>query len=248
MKGNFHVPFLGEGRRQRRPLTRQKWGRKCAYCGTESAPLEVEHIVPKSRGGSDRVSNLTLACQPCNQAKGNRTAAEFGHPHLQVLAHQPLRDVAAVNSTRYAIGNRLKVLGLPVSFWSGGRTKYNRIRQGYEKAHWLDAACVGESGEAVYIPANLKPLSIKAMGRGSRQMCRMDRYGFPRTGPKGQKRVHGFQTGDIVKAVVSSGKWSGTYIGRVAIRTSGSFRVGPVDGLGWQRCRMLHQTDGYEYH
>ncbi|MCP4030957.1 MAG: HNH endonuclease, partial [Herbaspirillum sp.] len=37
----------------------EKWGRKCAYCGKSDIPLEIEHIVPKSRGGSDRVSNLS---------------------------------------------------------------------------------------------------------------------------------------------------------------------------------------------
>jgi 5-methylcytosine-specific restriction endonuclease McrA len=36
----------------------EKWGRKCAYCDAENVPLEVEHIVPKSKGGTDRVSNL----------------------------------------------------------------------------------------------------------------------------------------------------------------------------------------------
>ena len=56
----------------------EKWGRKCAYCGKRDVPLEVEHIVPKARGGTNRVSNLTLACVPCNLAKGTQTAAEFG--------------------------------------------------------------------------------------------------------------------------------------------------------------------------
>ena len=37
----------------------EKFGRKCAYCGAENVPLQVEHIVPKARGGSNRVSNLT---------------------------------------------------------------------------------------------------------------------------------------------------------------------------------------------
>ncbi|MCC3428585.1 MAG: HNH endonuclease, partial [Microcoleus sp. PH2017_04_SCI_O_A] len=50
----------------------EKWGRKCAYCGIKNTPLEVEHIHPKSKGGSSRVSNLTLACRNCNLAKGNR--------------------------------------------------------------------------------------------------------------------------------------------------------------------------------
>ncbi|MCG3212649.1 MAG: hypothetical protein FOGNACKC_06324 [Anaerolineae bacterium] len=71
-----------------------KWGRKCAYCGAENTPLEVEHLVPRSRGGSNRVSNLTISCRPCNQAKGSQTAAEFGHPHLLAQAKQPLKDAA----------------------------------------------------------------------------------------------------------------------------------------------------------
>jgi 5-methylcytosine-specific restriction endonuclease McrA len=44
----------------------EKWGRKCAYCGAENIPLEIEHIIPRSRGGSNRVSNLSLACNTCN--------------------------------------------------------------------------------------------------------------------------------------------------------------------------------------
>ncbi|HIC96633.1 TPA: HNH endonuclease, partial [Candidatus Bipolaricaulota bacterium] len=54
----------------------EKFGRKCAYCGAENIPLQVEHIVPKARGGSNRVSNLTIACKKCNQRKGNQTAEE----------------------------------------------------------------------------------------------------------------------------------------------------------------------------
>lgn len=48
----------------------EKWQRRCAYCQASKVPLQVEHILPKARGGSNRVSNLTLACEPCNQAKG----------------------------------------------------------------------------------------------------------------------------------------------------------------------------------
>src|SRR6266852_1811807 len=50
----------------------EKWQRKCAYCGKGQIPLQMEHIVPRAKGGSNRASNLTLACQACNQAKGNR--------------------------------------------------------------------------------------------------------------------------------------------------------------------------------
>jgi 5-methylcytosine-specific restriction endonuclease McrA len=138
----------------------EKWGRRCVYCGKKNVPLQIEHIVPRRRGGSDRVSNLTLSCEICNQRKGKQTASEFGFPEIQKQALQPLRDAAAVNATRYAISNALRTLGLPVSFWSGGRTKFNRTQQGYLKAHWIDAACVGESGAAVRLNPSLRAFYI----------------------------------------------------------------------------------------
>lgn len=225
----------------------EKWERTCAYCGATDVPLEIEHIVPKSRGGSNRVSNLTLACHPCNQRKGNQTAAEFGYPHIQAQAKQPLRDAAAVNATRWRLYERLQETGLPLTCSSGGRTKYNRIQQSYPKAHWIDAACVGESGEQVQVHPEMQVLTIRAMGHGSRQMCRMNKYGFPRTGAKGSKRVKGFQTGDIVRAIVPNGKHAGTHVGRVAVRAGGSFRIGETDGISYRHCTCLHRADGYEY-
>jgi len=55
----------------------EKYDRKCVYCGVENVPLQVEHIIPVSRGGSYRVSNLTIACEKCNLKKDNKTAEEF---------------------------------------------------------------------------------------------------------------------------------------------------------------------------
>ncbi|MEN8214927.1 MAG: RRXRR domain-containing protein [Pseudomonadota bacterium] len=105
---------------------------------------------------------------------------------IQAQAKAPLKDAAAVNATRYATGNALKGFGLPITFSSGGRTKFNRIKLGYSKDHWIDAACVGESGAQIVIPQAITPLIITAKGRGSRQKCRMNQYGFPRTSPKKQ--------------------------------------------------------------
>ena len=70
-----------------------KWGYRCAYCHEEATSTnrwEIDHILPRSRGGSDRPSNLALSCHACNQAKGDRTAAEFGHPEVQAQAKAPL--------------------------------------------------------------------------------------------------------------------------------------------------------------
>jgi len=229
----------------------EKWQRKCAYCGAKDLPLQVEHIVPKTRGGYDRASNLTLSCERCNQKKGTLTAAEFGFPNIQKQAQKPLKDAAAVNATRYMIGDMLRILGLPISFWSGGRTKFNRTQQHYPKKHWIDAACVGESGVAVALDPNMQVLNIKAAGHGSRQMCRMDRFGFPRTSAKAMSVVKGFRTGDIVRAVVPTGKKAGQHVGKVAVRTSGSFNVstlaGVIQGISHKYCSVLHRADGYNY-
>jgi hypothetical protein len=76
-----------------------------------------------------------MAYKPCNDAKGKRAAAEFGHPHIQAQARQPLRDAAAVNATRWALYQRLAALGLPVETGTGGGTKWNRMVRGPPKTH-----------------------------------------------------------------------------------------------------------------
>ena len=104
-----------------------KWRRQCGYCGAKDKRLEVDHIVPRSHGGSDRVSNLTLSCEPCNKRKNQRPAAVFLAKKPEVLqklqrqAKAPLKDAAAFNSTRYALLERLKANGLPVEVARDGR-------------------------------------------------------------------------------------------------------------------------------
>jgi 5-methylcytosine-specific restriction endonuclease McrA len=232
-----------------------KWDRACAYCSKKDVPLQIEHIHPRAKGGSNRVANLCLACEPCNLKKGTQDIKDFlsGQPDLlsRILSQtkRPLKDAAAVNSTRWALLNRLKETGLPVSTGSGGLTKFNRTRLGLPKTHWLDAACVGETESLEVL--TIKPLLIKATGHGTRQMCGTDKYGFP-TRHKSRVQIHqGFQTGDIVKAVVTAGKKVGTHVGRVLCRSSGSFDIatssGRVAGINHKYCQSIHQKDGYSY-
>jgi hypothetical protein len=223
----------------------EKWERKCAYCGAENVPLYVEHLTPRSRGGSHRLSNLALACFPCNDRKGDQTAAEFGYPEVQAQAKEPLKDAAAVNVTRQFILQGLHQMGYEVACWSGGRTKWNRTRWGLPKTHALDALCVGEVVGVSGTP--LPVLHIRGIGRGVRCRTNVDGHGFPRGYRLRQKQVEGFQTGDLVRAEVLRGKQAGVHVGRVTVRRSGSFRVGRNDGISWQSCRLLQHADGYEY-
>ncbi|MBX7221592.1 MAG: HNH endonuclease [Blastocatellia bacterium] len=230
----------------------EKFGRHCVYCGQAGVPLQVEHIVPRAQGGTNRVSNLTLACGPCNQAKGNRTAAEFGFPQVQALAQAPLRDAAAVNTTRWALLERLKRFGLPVETGSGGLTKFNRGQQGIEKGHWQDACCVGTSTPATLLISGITPFRITATGHGHRQMCGVNECGIA-TRHRTRCKLHfGFQTGDLTRAVVTRGKKAGTYVGRVLARASGSFDIRTarqrVAGIQARFCVPIHRNDGYRYH
>jgi hypothetical protein len=229
-----------------------RWQRRCAYCQQPSARLEVEHLVPRSRGGSDRISNLVLACHACNQAKGDQTAEEFGHGHLMAQAKTPLKDAAAVNTTRLALYERLSGLGLLLETGTGGLTKWNRLQRGIPKTHWLDAACVGQSTPARLRWQEVAPLLITAMGRHSRQMCRTNDAGFPDKAPKATSVVGGFRTGDMVRAVVPPPSTkAGSYVGRLAIRATGSCNLktahGTIQGIHVRFCRPLHRGDGYAY-
>jgi len=231
----------------------EKWQRKCTYCQKENIPLQIEHVVPKAKGGTDRISNLCLACAQCNQKKGTKTIEEFLRRKPSILQRvktqlkTPLRDAAAVNSTRWKLFNNLKELGLPVSCGSGGLTKYNRTKLNLEKAHWIDAACVGKV-ENLVIKIN-QPLLIKACGYGSRQMKNVNKYGFPRSKAK-QKPYGGWKTGDMVLLITKKGE---KYVNRLlATNNPSAFEI-RVDG---KRIKANPKTnllikvfakDGYSY-
>ena len=82
-----HVPF------RQLPLTRrnlfQRDHQTCQYCGSRDQPLSIDHVVPRSRGGSDTWENVTTACLSCNVRKGNRTPKEASMP-LHRAPHRPL--------------------------------------------------------------------------------------------------------------------------------------------------------------
>src|SRR5262249_52051827 len=139
----------------------EKWGRKCAYCGAQNLPLQIEHLIPKERGGSNRISNLTLACADLHIAEGS-------------------------------------------------------------------------------------VLLIEAKGHGSRQMARTNKYGFPIRHLRRQKLWFGFRTGDLVRAVIPTGKYAGVLEGRVTVRSRASFRLKGID-VHPKHLTLVQRADGYSY-
>jgi hypothetical protein len=197
-----------------------------------------------------------LSCEKCNLKKGTKDIKDFLEKDPKKLesilkqAKKTLADAAAVNTTRFTLLNALKEIGLPIETGSGGLTQFNRSNQGLNKTHWIDAACVGKS-TPILIIKGIKPLIITAKGHGTRQICGTDKYGFP-SRHRTNKQIHfGFQTGDIVKAIVKKGKKIGTYIGRVICRATGSFDIATksvrVSGISHKYCLSIHKKDGYSY-
>src|SRR5262245_49237105 len=156
-----------------------KFNHACVYAGPASPcdeVLNVDHLVPRSRGGSNRASNLVCACRKHNEEKGARSLEEYSKLRgvdfspIKTQAKAPLKDAAAVNATRRALFNRLKALDLPIETGTGGLTKFNRTKRALPKTHWIDAACVGKSTPENIKIENVRPLQIRATGHGSRQM------------------------------------------------------------------------------
>ena len=84
-------------------------GYKCGYCGRKfhGDELTLDHVIPKSRGGTGAWDNLVAACEPCNRSKDNRTPEEAEMP----LLRRPLP--VTVNTSRHI----LRTVGLEVQEW-----------------------------------------------------------------------------------------------------------------------------------
>lgn len=85
-------------------------GFRCLYCGAKAprVTLELEHVIPKSKGGPNSWDNLVAACTDCNRKKGDRTPEEAG----MTLIHRPLP--ATINTGRFI----LKQLGAEILEWT----------------------------------------------------------------------------------------------------------------------------------
>ena len=88
-------------------------GRRCALCGITSKDraLDVDHIVPHSKGGPSTFENLQILCSKCNRAKGNRSQTDFraaepnapGYADCKLCKLPPLADFPSENDLARAV-------------------------------------------------------------------------------------------------------------------------------------------------
>ncbi|WP_287586465.1 RNA-guided endonuclease IscB [Candidatus Borrarchaeum sp.] len=176
----------------------EKWGRTCAYCGRSGVPLEVEHIIPSSRGGTDRVSNLTISCRACNVKKGDQTAEEFGYPVIQQQAKQPLKAAACLNNIRWRI---VEQLGAEHTY--GYITKYQRNKLDLEKSHVNDAFVISSGTNQ----ERCRPYQVIQVKRRNRSL-QLNRKGFK---PSIRRQRYHLQPHDLVKFDGSTYKVKGVH-------------------------------------
>lgn len=130
-------PGSGHENRKKAILWRDKY--RCQYCGVDcieaSLVAEIDHVIPKSRGGTWAYQNLVCACRICNREKGNRTASEFGHPQVQ---GRTFTYPAHLQQGKIYIKARLAEIA-PVQIVFGWQTAQLRKQRGLIKSHVNDA-------------------------------------------------------------------------------------------------------------
>ena len=199
---------------------------RCFYCGERKERLTLDHVIPTSHGGTGRVANLTAACLPCNQRKGNQLPEEFlaDRPEKlrQLLEQDPgrsYRDETWMNTMMPFILENLAGLEIPVEQTNSALTGWNRKQMQLPKTHYHDAAILGNCKSLSGMPelvARVKPSNGRSKqkanvdGNGTptgdpfRKYCRLglrERSRTPTPGHAG-KRIHFgpelIATGDIV--------------------------------------------------
>ena len=230
----------------------EKHKRKCFYCGRTVSDFEVEHMFPKSRGGSNRIDNLTLSCHDCNEKKGTLTAEEFIRQTLpakkataklkQLLNEKRLfKYMAHMNATRWALYNTIKEKYPNVQMTYGYITKYNRIQAGLPKAHHIDAKCI--TGFST-VPSMSQTVVKVKMRRHNRQLHRATfSKGHVRKAACLPTTVFGFQLYDLVL-------FDNHYYYIKSRRSSGSFVLVSVEGLKdehrmYKKLTLLAHTNAY---
>jgi 5-methylcytosine-specific restriction endonuclease McrA len=69
-------------------FARDQW--TCQYCGNERGTLTIDHVIPRSKGGTSAWDNIVTCCAPCNRRKGDRLPNQAGmHPRHAPKAPSP---------------------------------------------------------------------------------------------------------------------------------------------------------------
>jgi hypothetical protein len=187
----------------------EKWSHQCVYCKKRNIPLEIEHIIPKSRGGTDRINNLTISCRSCNLKKSNKLECECSTKIQKIITKiQQHAKVTYKAATFMTMMRKQLVERLNCRHTYGDHTKYHRTKIGLSKSHVNDAFVI--AGGKKHPRSQL--FDVKQIRRNNRSI-QTNRKGFK---PSIRKQRYSYQPNDLVsynnslyrvKGVFNYGKW-----------------------------------------
>lgn len=73
---NLHTVNRKEAKKMWRKKIKEQWDNQCAYCGS-TENLTIDHVVPKSKGGTNFTQNVICSCLSCNGSKANTEWEEW---------------------------------------------------------------------------------------------------------------------------------------------------------------------------
>lgn len=116
---------------------------KCQCCGKKNCRLEVHHLLPRSRGGSDKLANLITLCSDCHHlAHSSEEQLLAFQKKFGKKASSTLRYATQMNVLRHMLQREYPDAELTYGFI----TKEVRRVFGLEKSHMVDACCIASRG------------------------------------------------------------------------------------------------------
>ena len=149
----------------------EKFGRKCVYCGAEGVPLNIDHVVPRAKGGSNRVSNLVLACMSCNQKKGLPVETGSGaltklNRHAFGVEKEHWLDALCVGRLNGAVTRKgLNVLEIRC-MGRGSRQRTRLTKYGFPRGYLMRQKCVHGFATGDMVEANVPKGKKAGLWRG----------------------------------------------------------------------------------
>lgn len=217
---------------------------KCGYCKGLSGDsiLEIDHIHPRSKSGSDKLSNLIVACRSCNIAKGSYSLDQW-EKKLEnsgsEIDQKRLSNIKSIkkgsqlkagfqysaltqgykNYLLHELRHNYKACNIAITY--GYVTKFNRKMMGLEKSQINDAMVIASEGKQFKKPGTFL-LERCLKKRRPAEYISPRKEGVPIVKRPWTTEKFGFHLWDKVR--------TDGHIGYIAaLRTNGSFRIHTLD-------------------
>ena len=232
-----------------------KYNDKCVYCDRAGGRMEADHVVPRSRNGTNKIDNLVLARHDCNSRKGNTSIERFLGNDVARIARiksgmkRSLLDAAHTNILLPRIVDDLTKQGYDIVTHDAATTAWNRKQLNVPKAHVYDAALLGNVSAVRDLPE--KTMIVVPVKRQTHQKARVDKHGTPRglqyrdycrldkrTQSQTRTPGHGTKQQRYGTDQIQNGDTV-----RIYHRKSRSFCVGRVTILGGKSASLLDRKD-----